>query len=128
MNESVRDVTVIDEYLNARTCLDLPPPVTCCHLIIHPVIQVLILIVFFRHISHPTLKHRVSNQLSHTFNWVPSPELHFINNGVTIFILTVSSDLEDFACPLWTLGEAVNFLEKHMLVLQGWVGARLNLD
>jgi len=112
-------VNVTNQYLNASTCLDLPPPVTCCHLIVHPVFQVLVLVMLFRSVFHPILECRVPNQLSNTFHWVPSPQLNFLDDGVAVFILAISSDLEDFACPLWTLRKAINFLEERVFVLRG---------
>lgn len=108
---------MIDEDLIVSTCLDLPPPVARRHLTVHPVVQILILIVFFRSVLHPIPERRIPNQLSYTFDWVPSPELDFLDNGITIFVLAVSGDFEDFTYPLWSLGEAIDFLKECMFVL-----------
>ena len=116
-----------ERYLNASTYLDLPPPIACCHLIIHPILQLLVLIVFLGSISHPILKCRVPNQLSHTLDWIPPPELNLFNDSVAILVLAIAGDLEDFTSPLWTLREAVDFLEECMFVVCGWASTGLNL-
>jgi len=121
------DGTVTSEYLNASTCLDLPPPITCRHLIVDPVVQLLILIAFLGSKLHPILERWVPNQLAHTVNRIPSPEFNLLDNSVAIFILAVSGDFEDFASPLRAFGEAIDFLEEGVFVLRGWVSAGLNL-
>jgi len=75
--------------------------------------------MLFWSVFHPILERRVPNQLSNTFHRVPSPQLNFLNDGVAVFILAISSDLKDFTRPLWTLRKAINFLEECVLVLRG---------
>ena len=110
------------------TCLDLPPPIPCCHLTIHSVLQLLVFIMLFRCVFHLILECRISNQLTHTLNWVPLPELDFFNDSIAVLILVISNNFENFTCPLWALQKTVNLLKKCMLVLGRWAGTGLNLD
>ena len=56
-------------------------------------------------VFHPILERWVPNQLTHTLNRIPLPELNFLNDRVAILIQAVSSDFEDFARPLWASGD-----------------------
>ena len=119
---------VTHKYLNASTCLDLPPPIPCGHLAVYSIPQLLILIVLLRCVFHPILECRVPNQLTHTLNRIPSPELNFLDDRIAVLVLAVSSDFKDFTFPLWALGETINFLEERMLVSSRWASTGLNLD
>ena len=119
---------VIQEYLNASTCLSLPPPIPCRHLTVYSILQLIILVMLLRCVFHPILERWAPNQLTHALNRIPSPELNFLNDRVAILVQVVSSDFEDFARPLWASGETVNFLKECVFVLGRWAGTGLNLD
>ena len=106
---------VMQEYLNASTCLSLPPPISCHHLTVYSILQLIILIMLLWCIFHPILEHWVPNQPTHTLNRIPSPELNFLNNRVAILIQAVSSDFEDFAHPLWAFRGMLIFLKNVCL-------------
>jgi hypothetical protein len=64
---------------NSHTNLDIPPPISCYHLIIYADGQLLVLIVPFWHILYGVLEGGISDQLLHALDWVLPSELHLFH-------------------------------------------------
>ena len=108
--------------------LKVPPPICGPHFTIFTVCSIIILVHFMRCVALLSLEHRIPHELFYAFDRITMPQFNIFCSELSVLVPLISLNTEYRTCPLGSIREKINLLEKASCIVKGRIGPMFNLS